>query len=137
MSTDVDVDAIRALKHRYCWCFDDGDLEGLLALFTGNAVCELGPFGSWHGIAEIRAGYARQMVDSGVPGGRLHSVTNELIDVEGDSATGRWYIVDYDIMPGAAAPVRIIGSYTDDYSRVDDRWLIARTAVQIRWRAPS
>lgn len=134
--SSTDVEAVRDVKHRYCWSFDTADLEGLIALFTADAVCELGPFGSWHGIAEIRAGYQAQMADSGVPGGRLHSVSNDLIDVAGDRATGRWYLVDYDISPGTVNPARILATYADEYRREGDTWRIARTALQIHWRAP-
>jgi ketosteroid isomerase-like protein len=130
----TDADQIRDLNHRYCWCFDAADLEGLVSVFTDDAVCDLGPFGTWRGIAEIRAGFAAQMIDS-VPGGRLHSVSNDLIDVHGDTATGRWYLVDYDISPGSTTPVRIVAHCAEEYRRVDGRWLIRRTALQIRWRS--
>lgn len=136
MAARADAEEIRELKHRYCWCFDDADLDGLVALFTEDAVCELGPFGSWRGIAEIRTGYERQMRSSGVPGGRLHSVTNSTIAVDGDHATGRCYLTDYDTSPGSTAPVRLIASYADEYRRVEGRWRIARMTLQIRWRAP-
>jgi ketosteroid isomerase-like protein len=132
----ADAEMIRELKHRYCWCFDDADLDGLMALFTEDAICELGPFGTWRGLAEIRAGYERQMRLSGVPGGRLHVVTNPIVEVDGDRATGRWYLTDHDISPGSTAPIRLIAGYADEYRRVDSQWRIARTVVQIRWRAP-
>ena len=134
MATD-DVVAIQELKSRYCWCFDDGDLAGLIALFTDDAVCELGTFGSWTGRAEVEAGYRAQMVDSQVPGGRLHALSNPLIDVAGDTATGRWSLVDYDVSGGSEQPIRLLATYRDDYRRVDGRWLIARTALTIQWRA--
>jgi ketosteroid isomerase-like protein len=131
-----DVAAICELKTRYCWYFDDGDLDGVVALFTDDAVCELGSFGSWRGREEIIAGYRGQMVDSQVPGGRIHALSNPLIEVAGDHATGRWYLVDYDISGGSEQqPIRLLASYRDEYRCVDGQWLIVRTALTIHWRA--
>jgi ketosteroid isomerase-like protein len=130
-----DFAAICDLKSRYCWYFDDGDLEGVVSLFTDDAVCELGTFGSWRGRAEIEAGYRAQMVDSQVPGGRMHALSNPLVEVQGDTATGRWYLVDYDISGGSEQPIRLLASYRDEYRRVDGRWLMAHTALTIHWRA--
>lgn len=132
-----DLEEIRGLKHRYCWYFDDADLDGLVDLFTDDAVCDLGPFGRWEGRDEIVAGYRAQMLASGVPGGRLHSVSNGLIDVDRNRATGRWYLVDYDISLGSVERIRILASYQDEYSRDNGRWRIARTAIRIRWAATS
>jgi hypothetical protein len=130
-----DVAAICDLKSRYCWSFDDGHLDGVVSLFTEDAVCELGTFGSWNGRDEIVDGYRAQMVDSQVPGGRMHALSNPLIEVDGDSATGRWYLVDYDISGRHEQPIRLLASYRDEYRYVDGRWLMARTALTIHWRA--
>lgn len=132
-ASDSAVEQIRALKHEYCWAFDAGDLHRLLDLFTDDAVCELGPFGTWRGKQEIENGYRDQMVASRVPGGRLHSVTNALIAVDGDRATGRWYLVDYDIEPGTPQPVRLLATYADTYRREGGRWRFAVTSVTIHW----
>lgn len=130
-----DVAAICDLKSRYCWSFDDGNLDGVVSLFTDDAVCELGTFGSWRGREEIEAGYRAQMVDSQVPGGRIHALSNPRIEIDGDSATGCWYLVDYDISGGHEQPIRLLASYRDEYRYVEGRWLMARTALTIHWRA--
>lgn len=130
-----DLTAIHELKHAYCWHYDEGNLDGLMSLFIPDAVCDLGTFGSWQGMDEIRRGYARQMAATGIPGTRLHSVSNPLITVDGDLAKGRWYIADYNIEPDCPAPVRILGTYDDDYLRDRGAWKIAHTRLAIRWRA--
>jgi len=133
VAMDSAADEIRELKHEYCWAFDAGDLDRVMDLFTDDAVCELGPFGAWRGRAEIERGYREQMVYSRVPGGRLHAVTNEVIAVDGDTATGRWYLVDYDIEPGTTQPVRLLATYADGYRREGGRWRIATTSLTIHW----
>jgi len=132
----ADREAIQELKHAYCWRYDTGDLDGLMELFTPDAVCDLDAFGSWRGTEEIRRGYARQMAATGIPGTRLHSVSNPLIRISGDRAKGWWYLVDYDTSPGCNAPVRILATYDDDYLRTDGGWRIAHTRLSIRWRVP-
>jgi ketosteroid isomerase-like protein len=126
-----DVEQIKQLKHEYCWAFDSGDLGRLMALFTDDAVCELGPFGTWRGRADIERGYRSQMVASRVPGGRLHSVSNAIITVDGDHASGHWYLVDYDIEPGTTQPVRLLAAYHDTYRRDADRWRMSVTSLTI------
>jgi len=124
---------IAELKHAYCWAFDEADLEGLMALFTADAVCELGTFGTWTGGEEIRSGYRHQFVASKVPGGRLHSVSNPVLRISGDNATGRWYVVDYDIEAATVQPVRILATYEDSYRLESGGWRIARTSLKIHW----
>lgn len=132
----VDREEIRELKHAYCWRYDTGDLDGLMRLFTADAVCDLDAFGSWRGAEEIRLGYARQMAATNIPGSRLHSAGNPVIRVDGDRARGWWYLVDYDTEPETTAPVRILATYEDDYRRTDDGWRISHTRLTIRWRTP-
>ncbi|MEY9211754.1 nuclear transport factor 2 family protein [Thermobifida halotolerans] len=134
--TPADREAIAELKHAYCWHYDTGDLDALMRLFTADAVCDLDAFGSWRSAEEIRQGYARQMAATGIPGTRLHSVSNPVIRVNGDRAKGWWYLVDYNIEPGCTAPVRILATYDDDYLRTEEGWRIERTRLSIRWRCP-
>lgn len=56
--TLVELRRVEQLKYDYCWAYDDGDLDRLSALFTGDAVCEMGFFGTWAGRGEIRRGTA-------------------------------------------------------------------------------
>jgi hypothetical protein len=132
---DVIVEIIE-LKSRYCWLLDDGELDGLVDLFTPYAVCDLGGFGHLTGTAEIRAGYARLIESLGLPGARQHSVTNPLIEVVGTRARGRWYLLtSYDL--GARReqrqPVGALGRYDDEYSRQSGQWRIAGLSLRMAW----
>ena len=125
---------IAGVKHAYCWSYDSGDLDALVDLFTEDAVCDFGEFGSWSGREEIRREYAAQMAGSGVPGTRMHTVTNPWITVDGDGARGRWYLVDLRTVAGHSQPVKILGWYDDAYRREAGRWRIARTSIDLLWR---
>lgn len=134
--TLVDLRRIEQLKYDYCWRYDSGDLDGLVELFTEDAVCELGPFGTWRGRTEIRAGYGALITATGIPGSRRHAPANPLIEVTGDSARGRWYLIDYRTEPDVAQPVRIIATYDDEYQRAGARWQVRRTSLEIQWMEP-
>jgi ketosteroid isomerase-like protein len=134
--TLLDLRRIEQLKYDYCWAYDSGDVDALLQVFTSDAVCDMGFFGTWRGLAEIRAGYAGLMASTGIPGSRRHMPGNPQITLGGRAARGRWYLVDYRTEPGVEQPTRIIASYVDDYLREDDRWLISRTALEVHWVEP-
>lgn len=133
LDTMVDLRRIEQLKYDYCWSYDTGDLEALMDLFVDDAVCELGMFGTWRGRQEIRQGYADLMAATGIPGSRRHAPANPQIEVSGDVARGRWYLVDYRTEEDVTQPVRIISTYDDEYVRSDGRWLVRRTSLTIEW----
>jgi ketosteroid isomerase-like protein len=54
----VAIEEIRRVTHWYSWCCDSGDLDGLVAVFTEDAVCVFGPYGTWTGSEQIRQGFA-------------------------------------------------------------------------------
>ncbi|MFV0463904.1 MAG: nuclear transport factor 2 family protein [Nostocoides sp.] len=127
---------INAVKHAYCWSYDSGDLDSLISLFTDDAMCDFGSVGSWRGREAIRIAYAEQMRASGVPGTRMHAITNPRIEVTGDQARGRWYLIDLHPAPGTWDPVRILGFYDDDFRRVDGTWRISRSSFVFHWVHP-
>lgn len=136
LETLVTLRQVEQLKYDYCRNYDSGDIDALVRLFTRDAICEMGFFGTWHGLDQIRTGYSDLMTSTGIPGSRRHLPSNPQIEVDGDWARGRWYLVDYRTEPGVTQPVRIIASYDDDYARVDGRWLIRRTALEVHWVEP-
>jgi ketosteroid isomerase-like protein len=131
----VAIEEIRQVRHRYSWCYDTGDLEGLVAVFTEDAVCSFGPYGTWTGSAEIRDGFQGSFRDVGVPGVTMHAVTNSLVRVDGDHATGQWFLLDLILGAGDENPLRIVAHYDDEYRRGEDGWRISRTDIRFLWTA--
>jgi ketosteroid isomerase-like protein len=132
----ADLRAVEQVKYDYCWHYDSGELDDLVALFAEDAVCELGPFGTFRGLEEIRTGYAGIMAATGIPGSRRHVPAAPRIDVHGDVARAQWYLVDFRTENGVEQPVRIFATYDDELRRVDGDWRIARTSIVVQWSEP-
>ena len=85
-----DIESIRALKARYCmYCDDNYDVEGLASLFTEDAIWDGGIRGKAIGRDGIREFF--QHAPERLPFA-VHMVMNPLIEVNGDEATGVWYL---------------------------------------------
>lgn len=123
-----DIEAIRRLKAEYCAVCDDGhDPDRIARLFTPDGIWESPTIGRFTGTAEIRLEFSRA-------GQRItrsqHSVLNEMIDVDGDRATGVWYLIALFERPAEPNPTWSLGRYYDEYARVDGQWLIKHLRVQ-------
>ena len=132
----ADVEAIKQLKHRYCGFCDAGyDADSLAALFTEDAVWDGGPIGRHEGREAIRAFFQGS---SGRVPFALHMVMNPVIDVQGDSATGNWYLwqpLVYALPPGEEA-WWLSARYDDVYRRQPNGWKFAKVTLSIKLLAP-
>ena len=121
-----DVHAIQRLKHEYCFAIDGGDYERWASLFTddGRFVRDSGEAFEGH---EALHGFASERFDAAMEHS-AHVVTNPLIDVDGDTATGQWYLLlfytDADGTDGWTQ-----ARYDDEYRRVDGEWRIAESSI--------
>jgi len=131
----ADITEICQLKHAYAWNYDTRDPDALADLFTEDAECVFGPYGTWRGKQELYDGYVASMrrMEGRFPG--IHAVTNPLIEVDGDEATGRWYLLDEFFGPSGEEPLKIVGVYHERYRREQGRWLIARSEIEFLWSA--
>ncbi len=86
------VEAIKKLKARYCQCADERDAAGFANLFTEDGVFEGGTFGRGQGRAGIVT-FLRGVQQQSLPFA-LHYVMNPIIEVQGDTATGQWYLLN-------------------------------------------
>ncbi|MFB6142197.1 MAG: nuclear transport factor 2 family protein [Halorientalis sp.] len=112
---------IKELRAEYCYCVDDTDGEAFAALFTEDATLDFGSAGTYTGHEELR-----EFVDSVVPEHYefiVHMVHNPVIDVDGDTATGRWYFEAPCTSGGT--DMWIQGVYDEAYERVDGAWRFA------------
>jgi ketosteroid isomerase-like protein len=138
--TSVEVAVARSqiadLRHRYCWAYDDGDLPTITSLFTEDAVVDLGDWGVFRGTAAIEAGFRGQLTPPGQPRTTLHTLSVPVLDIDGDTATGSWYVVVYHPpAPGDVHPIRFAGRYFDDYRDTGDGWRLSGIRLEQLWFA--
>lgn len=130
-----DLEALRRLKADYCELCDRGAAGSeIAALFTEDAELALLPDGGRaRGHADIAAFYAR--LDGRFARG-AHLLANPRLEVEGDRATGRWWmlLLAEDTRAEPPAERRLLAEYREHYQRVDGAWRISRLAVHgARW----
>ncbi len=114
-----DIEAIKQLKATYCFCVDDGEIDALMERFTDDAVWDGGPMGRFEGREAIRA-FLRALPEQ--LSFALHWVMNPHISVDGDVATGRWYLVEPCTTAGSGRAIWGAGRYEERYVRRDGEW---------------
>lgn len=125
-----DIAAIKKLKALYSRYCDGGwnsptrdyqvvyDPDGVSGLFTEDGTWDAGTWGR----AEGREGIRKLYQSFDVFPFTMHIVTNPVIEVTGDTATGDWHMI------GVAQPTRespsffMVGIYNDEYVRTPDGW---------------
>jgi hypothetical protein len=118
-----DVEAIKKLKARYCQCADEQNHKGFGSLFTEDGVFEGGAFGRAQGPAEIEK-FLRNIQQQSLPFA-LHYVMNPQIEVNGDKATGRWYLLEPCTMVVDGKPAQAVwgtAKYEEEYVKVKGEW---------------
>lgn len=131
-----DIEAIKKLKAQYCAYCDAGyDPDGIAGLFTENAIWDGGTFGKHEGRAAIHTFFAG--APKVIPFA-VHNVMNPIIEVDGDKATGQWYLFQPCTMSGPAGDQATWGAakYSDDYARVGGEWRIHHLRVAFDFWTP-
>lgn len=119
-----DVQAIGNLKAAYCAaCDDDHNGESVSHLFVPDGVWETSINGKHPGHAAIRA-FFNDVRSSGRMSYSTHMVTNQVINITGDEATGSWSFMMMYTSPNGER-YRIIGFYRDTFVRTADGWRFA------------
>ncbi|MCT1516079.1 nuclear transport factor 2 family protein [Dietzia cercidiphylli] len=127
-----DIDAIKSLKYRYLRCVDLRLWDELAETLAPEVSASYGKRLSYTGRDEVVNGLRGQMADDVIT---EHQAHHPEIEVDGDTATGRWYLQDRVIVP--AFDTMIIGSafYEDTYARVDGKWVITSTGYKRTYEA--
>ena len=112
----ADREAIRDLARQYAhhvWC---KDIPQAIALFSEDGEMDTGDGEVIRGRQALLDSYGTMLNDA-----QFHPfVHNHVVDIDGDSATGTFYLDLRAVMEGRS----MIGSgfYEDRYARVDDAW---------------
>lgn len=132
----LDVDDIKKLGLLYSQLQDHAYLDKLADIFTEDALCEFGPYGTWNGRQEIRENYAKvKEANGGSSFSALHANSHHWVEMTGpDTAVGRRYLLDLmTTRPRDESPFIWLGLYDEEYRKVHGQWLIARTTLQFLW----
>lgn len=116
-----DVEAIKKLKARYCLYVDERDEDGFASLFTEDAVWDGGSFGRYEGQEAIRRFF--RAIPQMLPFA-LHYVMNPLIEMQGERATGRWYLLEPCTFAEGHQAVWGAARYEEEYVKVGGEWKI-------------
>lgn len=118
----IDLEEIKQLKHKYCEACDDNyNPSGIASLFTEDGIWD----GGGLGVAETRSGI--EDFFKAVPGiveFAIHSVSNSIIEVKGDTATGRWLLWQPMVYKENGLAVWYSAKYSETYQRTRDGWKI-------------
>ncbi len=115
-----DIEAIKKLKALYCAYCDRGyDADGIASLFTEDAVWDGGRFGRYEGREAIRSFFRGA---SKIFPFALHQVMNPIIEVQGDRATGKWYLFQPATLAEGNQAVWLAARYEEEYVRVGGQW---------------
>lgn len=124
-----DIEAIKQLKVRYAHICDDlHNPETINSVFAEDGVWESADFGTARGHAEIKELFSkfRPMFTLS-----QHNMVNPLIEVDGDRATGVWYILG-PWNPADGSPQWFFLRYDDEYVKVDGEWKFKRLSFTTR-----
>jgi ketosteroid isomerase-like protein len=128
----LDRESIKQLRYSFAWFLETSRPDDLADLFTEDGVVEVGPWGRMDGQDAIRRGYGRAY-RHGEQFAAVHAVTNPRIFIDGDTATGTWYLLDCTLNEANVAPLQIVGLYDEDYRKVNGEWRIARLTLKYLW----
>ena len=121
---------IRDVLARLAQGADDGDLKDYVQLFTEDGTWQ-GPDGGVHrGRADLLAG-AQARRASGIQGpgaNTFHVVSNTVIDLDGDTATGKSYYQYYGNTDGTPE-IRRTGVYRDEFRRTPQGWKMHKRVI--------
>ncbi len=125
-----DIEAIKQLKIRYSHICDDmHNPDRIASVFVEDGIWESPDFGIAVGHAEIRELFRKfqRMFDFS-----QHNMTNPLITVDGDRATGVWYIMGPWNFTDTGNKQWFALRYDDEYVKVDGEWKYKHLKVVMR-----
>jgi ketosteroid isomerase-like protein len=119
-----DIEAIKQLKYRYADACDRGyDFDTLADCFTEDAVWDGGLFGRHEGREAIREFF--RGVSSDIPFA-IHYMMNPIISVDGDEASGQWYLFQTCTFADGNTAIWGAARYDERYRRLDGGWKFSR-----------
>ena len=129
-----DREEIRTLVWSYSHTLDRRRFDEFFALFTDDCVMDYRPYVPEPFVGKV----ALQGIFLALPQNHqmtLHLITDPVIQVDGDTATGVWHwlVPSTGYREGRVRPIWQAGYYTMRYRREGGRWLIERIEVEYQF----
>ena len=124
----AEIEAIKQVKYRYLRALDTKHWDDFADTLTEDVIGDYGEsLGEAHHFTD-RATLVEFMRNA-MPAGVIteHRVTHPEIDIDGDQATGIWYLQDKVIAAEFNFMLVGAGFYHDTYRRTADGWRISKT----------
>ena len=135
-----DIEAIKKMKAAFHGLCDEGykDLDTIMDFFVEDGVWNGESFGTYEGRAAIRTFFAS--APKMLPFVR-HQIVNPIIEVDGDTAAGQWYLLQPCTMAGDGGDdgeQAVWGSakYNETYVKVNGHWKFRRLGVTLGFWTP-
>ena len=129
MTTFEDWHALTTLKAAYCRLLDTKDFAAMCGLMTEDVTVTYGGGAiTLTGRQAVEDYLTKAMSDPTML--TSHLVSCPEIDVDGDTATGRWALVDTVIIEKHNLVIRGASTYEDRYVRTPEGWRIQHTGYK-------
>jgi hypothetical protein len=130
---DAETDrAIRTLKSEYCYAIDGGDYGDWAALFTPEGSFAREGVDRYDGREELLE-FAHDVFDPAYEQ-TAHVLSNPLIEADGDTATGTWYLTLRFRTPEGTGWKQAV--YEDELRKVGGEWRFGSVTVRGRFSDP-
>jgi uncharacterized protein (TIGR02246 family) len=132
---------IEDLQGRYMFALDFHDADTYASTFTEDGVLDYGPqVKGREAIRKVIADMAKRFGDQAAavtpdaaalwPSVGRHNISNIVIKVDGDKATGRAYWFHYsNNTPKRTGQLDSFGNYEDEMMKVDGHWLFTKRKI--------
>ena len=127
-----DRDEICELHSRYNHYLDSYERDAFVDLFTADGSWELVGLAKHEGRSALAA-FIDGLREAAGERRHHHCVFNEAIDVDGDRATARSYVMNWRCRPGELPRLSALGHYNDELTREDGRWRFVRRRLECDW----
>ena len=129
-----DLEAIKQLKARYAaYCDANYDADALADLFTEDAIWDGGLLGYNEGREAIRQffrGSSQRIAFA------LHYIVSPLIEIDGDTASGTWYLWQMCTYTNGNQAVWGAATYHDRYVRDQGVWKFQHVRITSHFWTP-
>ncbi|MCF8606512.1 nuclear transport factor 2 family protein [Gordonia sp. HY442] len=137
MSLLETVREIEQLKYRYLRAVDTKDWDGLATTLTEDVHTAYGTKMGGRDLSftdrDAVLAYLRQAMGGSIV--TEHRVAHPIIEVDGETAAGSWYLQDRVLVPEYDTMIIGAAFYDDEYRWTDDGWQISKTGYERTFEA--